>query len=74
MELAAAHSPASERRWSTTQIFFAIVALGWIPFVLSAMSYRSECVVSMAHFRARVVLGGFGFCEPSDWPHHMPEE
>lgn len=42
MELAAARSPASERRWSSTQIFFAIVALGWIPFVLSAMSYRSE--------------------------------
>jgi signal transduction histidine kinase/CheY-like chemotaxis protein len=42
MELAAARSPASERRWSSSQIFFAIVALGWIPFVLSAMSYRSE--------------------------------
>ena len=42
MELAADRSPASERRWSSTQIFFSIVALGWIPFVLSAMSYRSE--------------------------------
>ena len=44
MELAVGRLPTAltERRWASTQIFFAIVALGWIPFVLSAMSYRNE--------------------------------
>jgi len=44
MELAVGRLPTAliKRRWPSTQIFFAIVAVGWIPFVLSAMNYRNE--------------------------------